>query len=325
MNPDKYFIKNLQIIESENDAVVNGLLLQGTPRAIHQHTKRRSLLVKIISSYFIKICKNQNFTVQLNSEFMSTETDHKGEFSFKIAKEQIRRLTFIQPENQKKIPVTQDYPAHFKKNNSRFLLVSDIDDTILVSKSARFFSKLWLMLFTKPAKRKPVIDTRRAYLKMAGKKVNFAYVSGSENNLFSLLTDFIKTNNFPLGPLFLRPYVHWKDLIKPKNRKNYKLDCIKRLIEYFPHKRIILFGDDSQQDYDVFTELLKLYPEKIFSVFLRRTGLTKRFKNFAETTKLDHYNTMLYYYSEYDQIEKAVEKITKYEEDMPELEESQKK
>ena len=319
MNPEKAFIKNLQILELEDHAAVNGIMLHGKPKTVHQQSKRHSLFLKIVSSYFIKRYKNQNFLVKAGNETTNIETDHKGEFSFYIENSQIEDLEFIQTENHEKIPIIQDYPRLFRKNSARFLLISDIDDTILVSKSARFFSKLWLMLFTKPAKRKPVTDTYEAYQKMNIDKVNFAYVSGSENNLFDLLTSFLSINEFPTGPMFLRPYVYWKDLFKAKNRENYKLDRIKRLIEYYPHQRIILFGDDSQQDYDVFTELAEQYPEKIYSVFLRRTGLTKRFKDFADTTKLDKQNTVLYYYNSFEQIEEAIEKIIKEEEDTPEL------
>jgi phosphatidate phosphatase APP1 len=320
MNPEKAFIKNLQILELEKHAVVNGVMLYGKPKTVHQQSKRRSLFLKIVKSYFIKRYKNQFFLIQTGNETINIETDHKGEFSFNIDNDKINDLQFIQTENHEKIPIIQEYPKLFKKNEARFLLISDIDDTILVSKSARFFSKLWLMLFTKPAKRKPVLDTYRAYQKMNIDRVSFAYVSGSETNLLDLLTSFLSINEFPTGPIFLRPYVYWKDLLKGKDRESYKLDRIKQLIEYYPHQRIILFGDDSQQDYDVFTQLAAEYPEKIYSVFLRRTGLTKRFKGFADTTKLDEQNTMLYYYNSFEQIEEAVDKIIKEKEDIPELE-----
>lgn len=300
---------NLQITESENKAFVSGTLIEGSGSGIDSETRTFSVLKKIIKSYFGKPYADKPIELRSGSQKIKTQTNRKGFFSAEVPPEFILSVQIHIPGYVENIPVNQKYPAIFPKKKADYLLISDIDDTILISKSARFFSKLRLMLFKTPQKRKPVTETRKAYQMLNTKNLNFAYVSGSETNLFDLLTTFIRLNEFPEGPVFLRPYMNWRNLLKPKNRENYKLNRIERLIRYFPHQKLILFGDDSQQDYDVFTQTAEKYPQKVRAVFLRRTGLTKRFDHLKLSSPMEHSEAQLYYYDSFEQIKPILEKI----------------
>ena len=87
--------------------------------------------------------------------------------------------------------------------------ISDIDDTFLISHSARFRRKLYI-LFTKNAhSRKPFKGVVHHYEMLAGHNRfgdncnPFFYVSGSEWNLYNLIIEFSSVNNLPKGIFLL--------------------------------------------------------------------------------------------------------------------------
>ena len=90
-----------------------------------------------------------------------------------------------------------------------FVIVSDVDDTLLVSHSTQFVKKMRLMLFKNAITRLPfpgVTDFYKA-LQNGMDESTFNpifYVSSSERNLYDLLIDFLAYRNIPKGPFLLR-------------------------------------------------------------------------------------------------------------------------
>ena len=50
---------------------------------------------------------------------------------------------------------------------------------------------------------------------------------------------------------------------------------IVRIIEAYPHLRFVLFGDDSQEDPNIYSALVDHFPHKIFAVYIRRVHKNK--------------------------------------------------
>ena len=165
---------------------------------------------------------------------------------------------------------------------SQHAFISDIDDTFLISYSARLRRKLYV-LFTKNAHtRKPFKGVVNHYNLLARhNRINdnsnpFFYVSGSEWNLYSLIIEFSRRNNLPKGIFLLsslkRLTQFWKS---GSNNLMTKFTRIVRIIENFPHLQFILLGDDSQIDVHIYLSVVKHFPQKIFAVYIRQVGKTK--------------------------------------------------
>lgn len=185
--------------------------------------------------------------------------------------EEKNRLRVIQCEGEIYVPFSSQHG-----------FISDIDDTFLISHSARLRRKLYV-LFTKNAhSRKPFKGVVHHYELLAThNQVNgncnpFFYVSGSEWNLYSLIIEFSRVNKLPKGIFLLNTM---KDLLQiwksGANNLMTKFTRIIRIIEAFPHLQFVLLGDDSQIDVKIYLSVVKHFPGKIFAVYIRQVGKKK--------------------------------------------------
>ena len=238
----------------------------------------------------------------------NTSTNSDGIFSFECGSLDPDTIRFETSEGLK-IEKNQTYPISFDMRKTPYMVISDIDDTILVSNSEQFFSKIWLMLFRQTDKRNFVEESEKAYRKLASAGIPFSYVSASEQNLFATITNFLIFHDLPIGPVFLRPYTHWKDLLKAKSRENYKVNRMMKLIKQFPETRFALFGDDSQQDPLAFKSILANFPNQIDTIMIRKTGSGNNETEIADLRNLATSKVRFAHYSEFKDIESIINEI----------------
>ncbi|MFN2424582.1 MAG: App1 family protein, partial [Cryomorphaceae bacterium] len=247
------------------------------------------------------------FRLQVNGDMHTIHTDSHGGFETKLTGDFNRPLTFLEKDGTTPISQLHTYQHIFDYRDATYMVVSDIDDTILVSKSSLFFSKLWLMLFRQTARRSFVEETECAYRRLMKTNVPFVYVSASEYNLYSIISNFIVYHDLPVGPILLRPFQRWKNVVKSKSRLEYKINRIERLIAQFPDTRFILFGDDSQHDPLVFERIASKYPKNVRSVFLRKTGWGEPFE--IQLPPADNTDIDVHLYEHFSEIEKPVNNL----------------
>lgn len=173
-------------------------------------------------------------------------------------------------------------------------VISDIDDTLLVSHSTRIMRKMALLLFRNAYSRKPVAQVLKWYhmireLNDGVVPEDFFYVSNSEWNLYDFLRDFFDINGLPKGIFMLRDLKKGlRDLIRTgKPDSGHKEDMIRFLLEFFPQKPFILAGDSGQKDIDIYTNICQAYPSRIKGVIIRQISYKRNdprleaFKSFA--------------------------------------------
>ncbi|HEV7330232.1 MAG TPA: phosphatase domain-containing protein [Flavisolibacter sp.] len=165
---------------------------------------------------------------------------------------------------------------------SEFGIISDIDDTVLVSNITHLLGKLKLMLLKDATERSPFPGIA-AFLRALcsgydnrGSNPLF-YVSGSEWNLFDLLVNFFQYHDIPEGPLFLRDKGTRFD--KPDaapSEQEYKLLQIRRILDTFPHLNFICIGDSGQHDPEIYQQVVAEYPGRILGIYIRDVSGEKR-------------------------------------------------
>jgi phosphatidate phosphatase APP1 len=164
-------------------------------------------------------------------------------------------------------------------------VISDIDDTLLVSHSTRMIRKIALQLFKNAHTRKtiPMLQNWHGYLKElndANHPKDFFYVSNSEWNLYDFLVDFFEINGLPKGVFFLQNLKKGlRDLIiSGKGHKSHKIDNIEFLLRFYPQKKYILVGDNGQKDMEIYYSVVKKFPERIKGVMIRKLPYIKNDK-----------------------------------------------
>ncbi|MDT0687576.1 App1 family protein [Autumnicola psychrophila] len=172
-----------------------------------------------------------------------------------------------------------------KPYKSKFGIISDIDDTFLISHSNSVFKKLYVMLSKNVNKRKIFNDVVRHYqaLSIAGQDSkeasnSFFYVSSSEWNLYEFIEEFARIHELPKAVIKLKKIkTGIRDFFSSgRGSHDHKFDKISDIISFYPKLQYVLLGDDSQHDPFLYEKVIKMYPKSIGAVYIRQTNRTKK-------------------------------------------------
>lgn len=153
-------------------------------------------------------------------------------------------------------------------------VVSDIDDTVRISHIGdrrRMLEGTFLRPFEPVAGMAALYERLRA-LGTPTAPTTFHYLSASPWQLYEPLVEFLDAHGFPKGSLHLR---RWR--VKDssygalfRSARPHKEAVVRQLIEDVPRRRIVLVGDSSQEDAEIFTDLARAFPESICLVAIRQ-------------------------------------------------------
>jgi phosphatidate phosphatase APP1 len=169
-------------------------------------------------------------------------------------------------------------------------VISDIDDTIMVSHSTDTLKKLKLMLFKNARTRVPFEGVAAFYRALQKGRAGqegpnpVFYVSSSEWNLYDLLVDFFEFRRIPAGPLLLQELEHnifhfWKS---GNGNHEHKLEKIRFLFSFFPNLDFVLIGDSGQRDPSIYLQAAHEYPDRVKAVYIRCVGKAHKNKQSME-------------------------------------------
>jgi phosphatidate phosphatase APP1 len=164
------------------------------------------------------------------------------------------------------------YIPHVKQ----YAIISDIDDTFLISHSSNLRKRLFVLLTENAYSRKPFEGVVNHYQALAHagtvpQEPNpFFYVSSSEWNLYDYIREFSKKNELPKGIYLLSQMKQLTEAWKTgQNRHGTKFFRITRILQAFPAQDFILLGDDSQQDPVIYASVVDHFRDQIKAVYLR--------------------------------------------------------
>lgn len=173
---------------------------------------------------------------------------------------------------------------YIQGDNSQFGVISDVDDTILISHSTQILRKLRL-IFTKNAHtRLPFPGVAEFYQALqAGTGNNtynpIYYVSSSEWNLYDFLEDFCDYKQIPKGVFFLQDLkTSFFQFLKRDHQHLHKYEKIKTILQSFPKMNFILIGDNGQKDPVLYTRLFNEFPGRILAIYIREVKTNKKVK-----------------------------------------------
>jgi len=151
-------------------------------------------------------------------------------------------------------------------------VISDIDDTILVSKATQLGEKLWLSISKNAYTRRPFPGISKFYkgLTNGGENPVF-YVSSSDWNLNELIKDFLRFRKIPKGPLLLQDlHISLKNIWKSGGGSHaHKGEKILFLFKLYPKMKFILVGDSGQHDPELYAEAIEDFPDRVLAVYIR--------------------------------------------------------
>ncbi|MBX2841740.1 MAG: App1 family protein [Flammeovirgaceae bacterium] len=162
---------------------------------------------------------------------------------------------------------------------SEYGIISDIDDTFLISYSTSTLLKLRQMFWKDMMSRKSFKGTAAFYNNLqTGKNTSiqnpFFFVSSSQWNLYNLLVSFCKIQGFPRGVFFLNKinkdfFKVWKSGMK---KHGHKMESIRKILAIYPHLKFIFIGDSGQKDAEIYSQIAINHPERVLAIYIRDVG-----------------------------------------------------
>ncbi|WP_299465432.1 App1 family protein [uncultured Microscilla sp.] len=290
-------------VQFNQKVLITGTLLRGKPRSSTTSSTWLGHFIRMMRSYFHPVCKHQSLTIYLgNQQQASVTTNYKGYFSTMVEGQVTAELRLEVAGQSLELPT--HYPVVFDRTNANIEVVSDIDDTILLSHTASFIKRIGTILFRRPKKRRTIVFSHGLFKQFKNFGTRVIYLSKSESNLFGLISAVVQYQQLPEGPLLLTPYLSLRQLFNAKKGKDYKFNFLKLICENLPNKKLVLMGDDSQRDMEIYTQVAKMYPDKILKVYIRQTGFRR---NEEQWQKLEETGVNAMYFNDADSAEKESE------------------
>jgi phosphatidate phosphatase APP1 len=164
--------------------------------------------------------------------------------------------------------------------DSEYGIISDIDDTIVKTSATDLFAMARITFLNNALSRLPFAGVAQFYkalqLGRNGKRNNpLFYVSSSPWNLYDLLIDFLDLNDIPEGPLLLRDY-GLDEKPEDDNHSSHKINEITNILSTYPQLKFVLIGDSGQEDPNLYSEIVGLFPDRILAIYIRDVQLPER-------------------------------------------------
>ncbi len=296
-------IWQLSIIVFDDISLVSGVILKGSAR-ISEWTGK-SNFHKVLSSYFRRPLSNESISILTADQKYQIITDEKGGFALEIKGRINQELKLFLEKDQSFLETVQEYPTYFGSTSGRLQIISDLDDSIIVSHTANLWKRIYT-LFLPVDRRKPVVYTRGILAGLNSLDFRIFYVSKSESNLFGLLSTFITRNEFPRGHLILTPYLRFFQLLYPKKGKAFKSNKIEKIIDLSGDRRFVLIGDDTQKDIQVYSDIALKYGKKVLKIYIRKTRKKLSKRKMAIINKLQNTSVPIVYFADMDDFKKEI-------------------
>jgi len=167
-------------------------------------------------------------------------------------------------------------PIRVVDESVRFGVVSDVDDTVMVTALPRPMLAAWNTFVLDEHARASVPGMAVLYERLVtghpGAPV--LYLSTGAWNVAPALSRFLSRHLFPPGPLLLTDWGPTTDSWF-RSGTEHKRATLRRLAAEFPHIRWLLIGDDGQHDEKLYAEFAAAYPEHVAGVAIRRLSPTQ--------------------------------------------------
>jgi phosphatidate phosphatase APP1 len=164
---------------------------------------------------------------------------------------------------------------------SRFGVISDVDDTILVSGVTNLLRMARLAFLNNARTRLPFAGVSAFYraLQSGPESTLFNpvfYVSSSPWNLYDLLADFCAVQGIPKGPLMLRDIGIDEDKVLSGTHAGHKTIQIEHIMRVCSDLPFVLIGDSGQHDPEIYLQVLKDYPDRVMAIYIREVTRQRR-------------------------------------------------
>jgi phosphatidate phosphatase APP1 len=252
----------------------------------HEHAAQENELVADMRDIVRRLVRRAVRSAKVRASFCGTEqifeTDRDGYFRVHL------RPAMAPPADRPwhVVSLTMDEPRsvhghgeiYIPPDRSRYVVISDIDDTVMHTGVANKLKMLWRLFVEDAADRVafPGVAAlyRALHLGRSGDECNpMLYVSRAPWGIYDVLDEFFARNRIPVGPiLFLREWgITWKSPL-PRKAEDHKRELIHNMLALYHDLPFILIGDSGQHDPEVYRAIVDEHPGRVLAVYIRNVS-----------------------------------------------------
>ncbi|MBM7782942.1 App1 family protein [Arthrobacter tumbae] len=167
--------------------------------------------------------------------------------------------------------VVADAPVRVVQDDVTFGVVSDIDDTVMVTALPRPFLAAWNTFVLDEHARTPTPGMSVLMERIVRKNpaAPVLYLSTGAWNVAPALTRFLSRNLYPAGPKLLTDWGPTRDRWF-RSGQEHKRSSLEQLAEEFPSVKWLLVGDDGQHDEAIYAEFARNHPGNVRAIAIRQ-------------------------------------------------------
>ena len=160
--------------------------------------------------------------------------------------------------------------------DTRFGIVSDIDDTVMVTALPRPFLALWntFVLSERARMATPGMAVLLDRLIVEHPDAPVVYLSTGPWNAAPTLARFLTRNMYPSGTLLLTDWGLTQDRWF-RSGQEHKLRNLERLAAEFPDMRWLLVGDNGQHDEQIYSEFSREHGSRVAAIAIRQLSVSE--------------------------------------------------
>ena len=115
------------------------------------------------------------------------------------------------------------------------------------------------------------------------------YLSGSPLNYSDRIHAYLDYQNYPKGPVNLKKWGFSENDDNPIQQSDYKLRKLRELFNFYPEKPFVLFGDSSEVDTEIYTQIAQEFPGRVKAIFINNVnGQDPNDARFAQVNLTTH-------------------------------------
>lgn len=251
--------------------------------------KARKNFLAMLSRYISDGLADIRVKIKIAEDEIIVNTDEDGLFEATLHPKEVShgwnpvRFQVLDNIVEDEEPLAAQSEAFIETGNSEYMVISDVDDTILISHATQVLRKMRLILTKNSKTRLPFPGVSSFYRALnrgsAGNANNpIFFVSSSEWNLYDLLDDFCRARGIPKGVFLLQELKTslWKLIKSGGGTHRHKADKVRHLMKTYPDKNFVLIGDSGQKDAYLYEKISHEFPKRILAIYIRDIGLEKK-------------------------------------------------
>jgi phosphatidate phosphatase APP1 len=186
------------------------------------------------------------------------------------------------------LTLTQPHAVHAQAQifippaSCRYMVISDIDDTVMYTGVANKLRMLWRLFIEDAQSRMAFPGVGALYQALhagsSGDQQNpMLYVSRAPWGIYEVVEAFFNRHGIPIGPiLFLREWgVSWTSPL-PRKAEDHKRELIHSMLALYSELPFVLIGDSGQHDPEIYRQIVEEHPGRVLAVYIRNVSRDPR-------------------------------------------------